>query len=331
MAEHRDILVFCETKKSEMAAISFEALGCGRGLADALGVKVVAALVGKDTGHLAGEAIACGADEVLVADDKLLQDYRTETYLSVFEKMFLEFGFEFIIMGQTSIGRDLAPAIAAKLNSAAILDCVKVAVEGDTKQVLYEKPVYGGNAVAVYTTECTPQIVTIRRKAIQPVERDGSRSGETKSFEIIIDTAKIKIALIGTVPELEEGIRLEDARVVIGGGRGIGSIEGFAKLEELAALVKGVVGASRAVCDNGWLPSIKQIGLTGKVVTPELYFAIGISGASQHMAGCSGSTNIIAINSDDGANIFREAHYGILGDWKPVVAGFIDKLTEMGV
>ncbi|MFH0727304.1 MAG: electron transfer flavoprotein subunit alpha/FixB family protein [Pseudomonadota bacterium] len=329
MSKKNDILVFCEVTKGEISVISTEALGCGRSLADDLGVNVNAVIAGKSINRLAADAIAYGADKVFVVDNPLLQNYQTETFLSVFEKLSNELTPDVIIMGQTSIGRDMAPALAARLDAAATLDCVDLAVDSDTKQLHYTKPVYGGNAWAVYATECKPHIATIRAKAMQPIVRDENRSGETVSFDMEIDMDGIKTKLLEKVPEQVNGIRLEDARVVIGGGRGIGSIENFAKLEELAEMFKGAVGASRAVCDNGWLPSTMQIGLTGRVVTPELYFAIGISGASQHMAGCSGATNIIAINNDDGANIFREAHYGVLGDWQQVIAGFINKIKEL--
>ena len=234
-------------------------------------------------------------------------------------------------MGQTTVGRALVAALAFKLDTAATLDCVELAIDPDTKRLLQTKPVYGGNACAVYVTECNPQIATIRAKTISPLDADEGRDGEVVDFEAEIDFDSINAKLIEQVPEQVDGMRLEDARVVVGGGRGIGGTEAFGSLDELATMLNGTIGATRAVCDNGWLPTTKQIGLTGKVVTPEVYFAIGISGASQHMAGCYGASSIVAINNDDGANIFREAHYGVLGDWEPVLEGFVSKLKELGV
>jgi electron transfer flavoprotein alpha subunit len=192
------------------------------------------------------------------------------------------------------------------------------------------KPVYGGNAWAMYTTDCNPQIATIRAKTMEAQEPDDNRSGDILCLDVKVDNDKIRVKLLEKVPEQSEGIRLEDAKVVIGGGRGVGSPESFDKLNGIATLLNGAVGASRAACDNGWIPGTKQIGLTGRVVTPEVYLAVGISGASQHMAGCHGASHIIAINNDDGAHIFNEANYGVNGDWELVMDGFVKKLKELG-
>lgn len=330
MVQYTDILVFCETTDDgSLAAISTEALGCARKLADGLGGLVVAVLVGNGISGLAASANTYGADKVFVIDNPTFQYYQTEQTIAIFEKLCSELKPFAVLMGQTSSGADFAPALAVKLDSTACLDCVDVDLDKRTRQLQLTKPVYGGNLMAVYTTECTPAIATIRKKTIPPIDADKSRHCETVPYEIKLDPGTMKTKLVNKVSDPVDGIRLEDARVVIGGGRGIGSMEGFSVLEQLAEQLKGAVGASRAACDNRWLPSTKQIGLTGKVVAPDLYFAIGISGASQHMAGCSGASNIIAINNDDGANIFREAHYGVLGDWKPVLTGFLNKLREI--
>ena len=331
MAEQRGVLVFCEDSNGALMTISTEALGCGRKLADDLGSQLMGIAISDDTNQIAREAITFGADKMYVVNHPDLADYQTEPYVSVCEKLAKQLNPSIIIMGQTGVGRDLAPALAYHLDTTATLDCVELSIESESKRLLQTKPIYGGNAWAVYTTECNPQIVTIRAKSMEPVEPDPNREGEIASLEVQINPEEIRAKLVEKVPEQVEGIRLEDARVVIGGGRGIGNAEAFKKLEYLAKLLHGTVGASRAACDNGWIPSTKQIGLTGKVVTPELYFSVGISGASQHMAGCHGSTYIIAINNDDGAHIFNEAHYGILGDWEPVIDGFINKLQELGV
>lgn len=331
MIEYHNIAVFCEITEGKLTDISTELLACGRKLANSLNETVNAVLIGKNAHEAAQLAISYGADIVFVVEASQFELYQTETYLAAFEKLVKEIKPQAIIMGQTTIGRDLAPALAFKLHTAATLDCVDLSIDPNTKRLLQTKPVYGGNVLAVYATDCNPQIATIRAKTVSPLEADEGRTGEIVNFEVEIDIERIKSTLIEKVPEQVDGMRLEDARVVVSGGRGIGSTEGFQRLEELATLLNGTVGATRPVCDNGWQPTTKQVGLTGKMVTPEIYFAIGISGASQHMAGCYAASNIVAINDDDGANIFREAHYGVLGDWELVLEGFFTKLKELGV
>jgi electron transfer flavoprotein alpha subunit len=236
---------------------------------------------------------------------------------------------QIIIFGQTDTGRELAPRLAFRLKTAATLDCVDLDIDPDSKRLLQTKPVYGGNAHAVYVTETDPQIVSIRTKAMTPLEPDTSRQGEIINVPFEIDESVVRTRHIESVVEEVSGIKIEDADVVVAGGRGIGSVEGFAQLEELAKVLKGAVGASRPPCDNGWIPDTVQIGLTGKIIAPELYIAIAISGSSQHLSGCSGAKNIVAINKDPEANIFRQARYGVVGDWKKVLPAFTDKLKEL--
>lgn len=312
-----------------MAGSALELLGGSRRLADRMHARVIGVLVGEKLDDVTVEAVSAGADLVVTVNGKAWDNYRTETYTALFEALSESLKPGIILFAQDAIGRDLAPALALRLNSAATLDCVELAIDPDSKRLLQTKPIYGGNARAVYCTDSNPQIATVRAKAMAPIEPDRLRKGEIISFDLDLDKIKVRAMLVEKASEQVDGLRLEDARVVVSGGRGLGSPEAFKKLEEAALLLNGTVGASRAACDNGWIPSTKQVGLTGKVVTPELYFAIGISGASQHMAGCHGAGHIIAINSDDGAHIFNEAHYGVLGDWEPVLAGFIKKIREL--
>jgi electron transfer flavoprotein alpha subunit len=329
MAENKGVLVLGETKEGKLASITTELLGGGRKLADELGEELAVVLVGSGVADLAQEAIACGADKVYVVDDPLLKDYQTDAYMSVMDKVAGQMNPAVIIMGQTSIGRDLAPRLAFRLNTAAALGCLELAIDPSSKKLLQTKPVYGGNALAVFTTESFPQIATVRPKAMTPLEPDQSRKGEVVKVEAGLDVSAIRAKVLEKVPEEVEGIKLEDAEVVVGGGRGIGSAEGFAQLEELAKLLKGAVGATRPPCDNGWMPAGAQVGLTGKIITPDLYIAVALSGSSQHMSGCSGSKTIVAVNKDPEANIFREARFGVVGDWKKVVPALTEKLKEL--
>jgi electron transfer flavoprotein alpha subunit len=329
MAKYKGVMAFCEATEGKLASISTELLGGGRKLADDLGQELSAVLVGSGISHLAQEAIFFGADKAYVVDDPLLQDYQTDAYVIVMEKVVNQVMPQILIIGQTSIGRDLAPRLAFRLNTAASLGCLELAIDPGSKLLLQTKPVYGGNAQAIFVCQTYPQIATVRAKAMTPLERDQSRQGEVITIKAGLDPSAIRTKVVEKVPEKVEGIRLEDAQVIVSGGRGIGSAEGFKQLEELSRLLKGAVGATRPPCDNGWVPAGAQVGLTGKIVTPELYIAVALSGSSQHMSGCSGSKTIVAINKDPEANIFREARFGVVGDWKKVLPAFTNKLKEL--
>jgi electron transfer flavoprotein alpha subunit len=329
MAEYKGVMIFCEAAEGKLAASAAELLGGGRKLASDLGQELSAVLVGSGIKNLAQEAIAYGADKVYVVDDPLLKDYQTDSYVAVTEKVVKQVMPQILIMGQSAIGRDLAPRLAFRLNTAASLGCLELAIDPQSKLMLQTKPVYGGNAQAVFACSAFPQIATVRAKAMTPLEPDKSRKGEVVTIDAGLDPSAIKTKVIEKVPEKVAGIRLEDAKVVVSGGRGIGSAEGFKQLEELASLLKGAVGATRPPCDNEWVPAGAQVGLTGKIVTPDLYIAVALSGSSQHMSGCSGSKTIVAINKDAEANIFREARFGVVGDWKKVIPALTNKLKEL--
>jgi electron transfer flavoprotein alpha subunit len=329
MSDFKGIAVYCELKGDKTLPISAEGLGIGRKLADTLGQELVAVLIGSNIGALASQAIAAGADKVYIVDSSHFTDYQTDVYLMALEKVINQVKPGIIIMGQTDSGRELAPRLAFRLGTAATLDCVDLAIDPASKRLLQTKPVYGGNAQAVFTTATDPQIVTIRTKSMTALTPDPARKGEVISLSIDIDTSTIKTKIVNRVVEEVAGIKIEDAQVVVAGGRGIGNAEGFKQLEELAKLLKGAVGASRPPCDNNWIADTAQIGLTGKIIAPEVYIAVAISGSSQHMSGCSGSKTIIAINKDKEANIFRQARFGVVGDWKKVLPAFTKKLKEL--
>jgi electron transfer flavoprotein alpha subunit len=329
MADYRGIAVFCEVKGDKLMPIAAEGLGAGRKLADALGHDLSAIVVGSNIAGIAPQAIMYGAAKVYAVDDPLLKDYQADAYVSVMEKVVKQVMPAIIIIGQTDIGRDLAPRLAFRLGTAVTMDCVDLAIDPESKRLLQTKPVYGGNAQAVFTTDTNPQMVTIRTKAMASPAPDSLRKGEVVNISAGLQAADIRTKVVNRVVEEVAGIKLEDAQVVVAGGRGIGGADGFKQLEELAKLFKGAVGASRPPCDNGWAPDAAQVGLTGKIIAPELYIAIAISGSSQHMSGCSGSKTIVAINKDKEANIFRHARFGVVGDWKKVLPAFTAKVKEL--
>jgi electron transfer flavoprotein alpha subunit len=329
MAEYKGVMVYCELAEGKISSITTELLGCGRRLADELKEDLLCILVGDKLDEAPKKAIAFGADKVYTAEDPLLKEYQTDSYVTVMEKAVKDISPRILLFGQTSVGRDLAPRLAFRLGTSLSMDCIELSIDPGTKLLQQTRPVYGGNARATFTSETFPQMATVRKKAMSPLEPNESRKGEITPIKVELDPAKVRTKVLETVKEEVTGVKLEDAQAIVAGGRGIGSPDGFKQLEELAKALKGAVGASRPPCDNKWVPDTMQVGLTGKIVTPELYIAVGVSGASQHLAGCSGAKNIIAINKDPEANIFREARFGVVGDWKQVLPAFSEKVKEL--
>jgi electron transfer flavoprotein alpha subunit len=329
MSDNKGIAVYCEIKDGKILPIAAEGLGIGRKLADNLGQELDAILVGSGISAIAQQAIAAGADKVYVVDDAQLKDYQPDAYIGVLEKVVKQVNPQIFIIGQTDSGRELAPRLAYRLGTTAILDCVDLTIDAATKRLLQTKPVYGGNAQAIMITETDPQIATIRTKAFTALAPDTSRKGEIVNIPAELDATIVKARITNRVIEEVAGLKIDDARVVVAGGRGIGNADGFKQLDELAKLLKGAVGASRPPCDNGWITDTAQVGLTGKIIAPEVYIAIAISGSSQHMSGCSGAKTIIAINKDKEANIFRHARFGVVGDWKKFLPVFTQKVKEL--
>lgn len=329
MAEPKGVMIYGETANGNLSSITTEILGCGRRLANDLKEELSCVLIGNQLGEITRKAIAYGADKVYTIEDALFKEYQTDSYVTAIAKLAKDISPRILLFGQTSIGRDLAPRLAFRLGVSLSMDCLDLNINLSTRLLEQTKPVYGGNARAIFTSDTIPQIATVRQKAMSPLAPDESRKGETISFKVEVDPSQIRTRLIETVKEQVAGIKLEDATVVVSGGRGIGGPDGFKQLEELAKALKGAVGASRPPCDNKWMPDTSQVGLTGKIVTPELYIAVAISGASQHLAGCSGSKNIIAINKDPEANIFKEARFGVVGDWKQILPALTQRVKEL--
>ncbi len=330
MAEGKGVLILGECADGKLASVSTELLGIGKKLAGELGEELVAVVLGDNVGDAPKGAVAFGADKVYVIQSPLLKEYTTDPYAAAMAKLCGEIKPNILLMAQNAIGRDLAPRLAFKMDTGLATDCIDLAIDGSTKLMKMTKPVYGGNAVAIIVCENTkPQMATVRPKSQEPLERDDSRSGEIINYDAGLDASQARQQFVERKMTEVEGVKLEDAEVVVCGGRGIGGPENFPQLQELAKMLGGAMGATRPPCDSGWVPTTIQVGLTGKIVTPTLYIAIGISGASQHLSGCSGSKNIVAINKDPEANIFKVAQYGVVGDYKKILPPFVAKVKEL--
>jgi electron transfer flavoprotein alpha subunit len=316
------ILVFGEaTEEGKLNPVTAELIATGT----RLGGPVTCALPGSGVEGLAQQCVAAGANKVIVVDDPALKEYQGDAYLPSAERIAKEVDPAVVLFGQTMMGRDLAPRLAQRLGTAVAMDCMALSMNGD--KLVAERPCYGGSARARYSFNGSPQIATVRAKSQEPLEADASRRGEIVKQDA--GSPNIRTKVLNRRKEESEGVRLEDAKVVVSGGRGLGGPEGFKPVEELAHALGGAVGASRAVCDLGWYPVAAQVGLTGKVVTPDLYIAVGISGASQHMAGISSVKNIVAINKDPEASIFKASRFAIVGDWKEIVPALTEAVKKI--
>ena len=314
-----DALVIGEIADGGAASATLECVAAARALSVE---RLYALLPGPGAEDAAADVIAGGADVVYAAADA----EELDAQVNAAQAAAAQCGARYVIGAKTLAGRDVMPRLAFRLGTALASDCSAVALDGDGR-LLATRPVYGGNAEAVVACVRDPAVASLRPKSVDPLPPDPSRAGET--LPLAFD-ATVRTRTLERVEEAGEGVRLESAKAVVSGGRGLGGPEPFDnELRELAAMLGGAVGASRAACDAGWVPANYQVGLTGKTVTPDLYVAVGISGASQHMAGCGAAKTLVAINKDAGANIFKEARFGVAGDWRKVLPAFIEQLHEL--
>jgi electron transfer flavoprotein alpha subunit len=281
----------------------------------------------KDAGQ---QAIHLGAGKVHISEDALLTNINIDALLEACHQASSQINPSVILVGKTLIGRDLAPRLAFRFDVPLIQDCVDIEVD-DNNRVIATRPVYGGNALAKLVCSKDPQVIAMRPKTLDPLPTDSSRSGEIAEIPLSLDANVQKVNQIERIIEEQEGEKLEEARIVVSVGRGIAGPENLPAFESLAKTMGAALGASRAVVDAGWLDHSYQVGLTGKSIAPELYLTWAISGASQHMAGCTNAKNIVAVNKDPDCNIFKESRFGVVGDWEKVLPGFTAMLSEMGV
>ena len=325
-----DVLVWVEQFEGQPASASWEALSVARRLADERGGQVTACLFGGDgLAEVAGQALAFGADEVLLAEDATLADYRVEAHCALLADAVRKVKPDIVLIGATFRGREFGPALAVELDTGCIADCTGLGFDGD--QLIATRPIYAGKLTARCTIpDRRPQVFTTRVRAFARAEPDSERTGPVIRVQPVLTEAEIATKVTGFL-EGKGGVSLADAEIVVAGGRGVKGPEGFEPLLELADVLGAALGASRAAVDAGWIPYEHQVGQTGKTINPDLYIACGISGAIQHLVGMRTSKVIVAVNKNPEAPIFKLAHYGIVGDVSKVVpaltAAFKERLT----
>ena len=327
MAENKTILVVGETEKGKTASITRELLGGARALADKTGGDVQLLMFGEAATSLAGELISFGADKVIIASDAGYIEFNSDAYTALVNDLCAKISPALCLMGQTDLGRDVAPRVAARLGAALAMDCITVEFDAENGRFLQTRPAFGGKALSVMASATgLLQINTIRAKSMAAAVPQDGRTGETITLAEAPDAAAIKVKQLEFKLMEAEGVKLEDAKVIVAGGGGLGGVDGFAMIKQLADLLGGVVGATRVPVDENWVPLSMEIGQTGKMVSPELYIAIGISGAAQHITGCINSKKIVTINRDPDANMFKISDLGVVADYKAIIPILIEKL-----
>ncbi len=323
-------MILAELQKDRLAGISAELVTAGLKIAGQLGEELSALLIGENTGNRAQELICLGVHKVYVVDNPVFSCYRFEPYLELIARICQEIQPNVFLMGHTEVGQDLGPRLAFRLNTGFVPNCVELGVAPESGLLQMTRPVYGGKAHGLYMVNNGGlQIATVAPKVFEAALREDSRQGKITLLPWENEATSFKIQVVERVETESAGVRLEDATVIVSGGRGVGSAEDFAGLKELADTLGGSIGASRVAVDNNWVPNILQVGLTGKVVKPNVYIAIGISGSLQHMAGCSTAKTIIAINRDPEAQIFKMAHFGVVADWREILPPLIEKCKAL--
>ena len=331
LEQYKGVYVFAQQVDNELSSIAFELIGKGKDLAADLGTEVTAVLIGSDVKGLADELAAYGADKVIVVDDPELKEYRTEPYTHALASVIDTYKPEIVLVGATAIGRDLGPKVSARVKTGLTADCTVLEIgdfplnplpnqEQKHNQLLMTRPAFGGNTIATIACPNTrPQMATVRPGVMQKREKVEGAKAVVEEFNPGFTPNNQYVEILKVVKAVNDVADIMDAKILVSGGRGVGSAENFKLLEDLAEVLGGTVSCSRAVVDSGWKPRDLQVGQTGKTVRPNVYFAIGISGAIQHVAGMEESDIIIAINKDETAPIFDVADYGLVGDLNKIL------------
>lgn len=338
LEEYKGVYVFAQQVDNEISGIAFELLGKAKDLANDLNTDVTAVLIGSGVKGLADQLAEYGADKVIVVDDPELKEYRTEPYTHALASVINEYKPEIMLVGATAIGRDLGPRVSARVQTGLTADCTVLEIgdfpinpipnqEQKHNQLLMTRPAFGGNTIAtIACPDNRPQMATVRAGVMQKITPIKGAKAEVIEFNPGFTPDDKYVEILNIVKEVTDTVDIMEAKILVSGGRGVGSAENFKLLDDLAEVIGGTVSCSRAVVDNGWKSKELQVGQTGKTVRPQVYFAIGISGAIQHTAGMEESDIIIAINKDETAPIFDVADYGIVGDLNKIVPMLTEQL-----
>lgn len=342
LEEYKGVFVFAQQVDNVLDGVAFELLGKGKDLAKDLNTEVTAVLIGSGVKGLADQLAEYGADRVIVVDDPELKEYRTEPYAHALASVINEFKPEIMLVGATAIGRDLGPTVSARVKTGLTADCTSLEIgdfplvatpgkedEQKHNQLLMTRPAFGGNTIAtIACPDNRPQMATVRPGVMQKIAPISGAKANVVEFNPGFTPNNRYVEILNVVKAVKNTANIMDAKILVSGGRGVGSKENFKLLEDLAEVLGGTVSCSRAVVENGWQPVDLQVGQTGKTVRPQIYFAIGISGAIQHVAGMEESDLIVAINKDEDAPIFDVADYGLVGDLNKIVPALTAALKE---
>jgi electron transfer flavoprotein alpha subunit len=328
--EYNGVWVFVEQRDGTPAQVSLELLGKGRDLAEKLEVDVTAILIGHNVSGIAKDLIFYGADRIIITDDPLVKEYRTETHTEIIVEHVLKEKPEILLIGATCIGRDLAPRVSARLNTGCTADCTELDIDKEMRLIVATKPFFGRDLMTdIICPFHRPQMVTVRPGVMELKDQDRKRRGEIVYIDVHCKEEDIKVKVLETNRVVSDSISLEEADKVVAAGMGVGTKEGFEMVKEFAKLLRAHVGATSLPVDEGWISEDKKIGQTGKTIRPKLYVGCGISGAIQHSAGMINSECIIAINTNPKADIFNFADYGIVGDINEIVPALIKELRAL--
>ena len=327
LQDFKGVYVFAQQFDCQISGVSFELIGKAKELAADLETEVTAVILGDGVKALANDLIAYGADKVIVVDDKELKEYTTEPYTHAIYSVIEKYKPEVFLFGATAIGRDLAPRVSARVKTGLTADCTKLEVDAETKNLRMTRPAFGGNIMAtIVCPDNRPQMATVRPGVMQKIKKDTTRTAEVEEFNPGFEKNNKYVEVLEVIKKVSDKLDIMDAKILISGGRGVGSKENFKLLEDLAEAMGGEVSSSRACVDCSWTDKEQQVGQTGKTVRPNVYIAVGISGAIQHLAGMEESDLIIAINKDETAPIFDVADYGIVGDLTKILPILTEKI-----
>ena len=322
-----DVLVVTETQRTALSRNTLEVLGAARRLADATQGAVKTVVLGAPVEGLAPALFAGGADEVLWVEHPLLVNPQPDAIVAALTQVVPQVGAQVVLLADDSSSREVAPRLAYRLQAGLVTEITRVEAEADA--VVFRRPVYGGRCLAEIVATRFPVIGTVKLRSVEPAPERGGQQGQERRVSVSVDASIVRTKVIQRVAEEVRGVKLENARVVVSGGRGLKGPEPFRQLQDLAQALKGAVGATRAATDAGWVPVSWKVGQTGKTVSPDLYIAVGISGAIQHLAGMSGAKTIVAINTDPDAPIFKVAHLGVVADFKALLPPFTAKVKAL--